>query len=594
MNKESLYDMLKKEWRIPYSEKIMRVIHSFSLTEKVLFFFFVVVFCGSGLSLLWQVNKSFLVETPDYGGSLTEGIIGSARFINPVLAISEADRDLTTLVYSGLLKVGSNGELLPDLAESYNISSDGLKYTFKLKNNIYFQDNTKVTADDVIFTIEKAQDTILKSPRKTNWDGVKVEKINDQSIVFTLRSPYSPFIQNMTLGILPKHVWTNANNEEFPFSQYNTKPIGSGPYKIDSVTYTASGLPSEYHLSAFNKYSLGKPYITNLIIKSYTDEKTLSNAYKKGDVESLHNISPKQFGTLLKKSDSTFFAPLPRVFGVFFNQNNAPVFVYKEVRQALNIAVNKQAIVDAVLGGYGQTIDEPVPPKTVGLIEQKNNASNTEQTGIDQNENIRKAQALLVKNGWKQNANGIFEKKDKKNTVTLAFSISTGDAPELKATAQILQKQWQVLGAKVDIKIFELSDLNQNIIRPRKYDSLLFGEIISRDLDLYPFWHSSQRNDPGLNIAMYTNLKADKILESIRKTTDENTLQKLYDKFDTEINNDIPAVFTYSPYFVYVVPQKVHNIDLGSLTTSAERFSNISKWYIETNNVWKIFIKNNN
>ncbi len=580
MIKESLKTFVKKEWHIPYADKIMRVIDNFSLTEKIIFFFFVVIFCASSISLLWQVNKSFLIEVPDYGGSLNEGIIGSARFINPLLAVSDADKDMTALVYSGLLKVNGTGELVPDLADSYTISNDGLVYTFVLKNKIYFQDGTKITADDVVFTIEKAQDNVLKSPRRSNWEGVKVEKINDQTIKFTLRGAYSPFIQNMTLGILPKHIWANASNEEFPFSQYNTKPIGSGPYKIDSIVYTGSGLPSEYHLSAFDAYALGKAYISNIVIKSYTDEKALVSAYKNGDIESVHSISPKEIPAI-SDNNTVMLASLPRVFGVFFNQNNAPVFVYSEVRQALNLATDKQAIVDDVLDGYGQIIDEPVPPKTINIT--PNTKNTTTHTGLE------KAMTLLIKNGWKKNANGIFEKKDKKGTVTLSFSISTGNAPELKAAAILLQKQWQELGADVSVKVFELSDLNQNIIRPRKYDSLLFGEVISRDLDLYPFWHSSQRNDPGLNIALYTNLKADKILENIRKTTDENTQQNLYDAFDTEINNDMPAVFTYSPYFIYIIPKKVHNVTLGQLTTPAERFSNISEWYIETNNVWQVF-----
>ena len=190
----------------------------------------------------------------------------------------------------------------------------------------------------------------------------------------------------------------------------------------------------------------------------------------------------------------------------------------------------------------------------------------------------------------------IFEKNlaakgSKKNIITLSFSISTGDAPELKATAYLLQEQWKKIGADVQVKIFEIGDLNQNIIRARKYDALLFGEIVGRDLDLYPFWHSSERVDPGLNIALYTNIKADKLLENIRKTTDSAEREKYFNSFNKEIASDMPAVFTYSPYFIYLIPAKVHNVTLGVLTTPSERFNEIEKWYIETNNIWKIFTK---
>lgn len=573
---------MHKEWHIGPLEKIMNVVRSFSLTEKTLFVLFSIVFIGSGLSMLYRVNKSFLVEVPDYGGSLTEGVVGAPRFINPLLASSDTDRDLATLIYSGLMKIDDQGKLVPDIAESYTISEDELTYVFTLKNNITFQDGVKLTVDDVIYTIEKAQDPQLKSPREANWIGVKVEKIDDKTISFTLKQTYAPFLQNTTLGILPKHIWKDASIEEFPFSQFNIKPVGTGPYKIESISYNDSGLPKEYHLQSFSKYALGKPFITNINIKSYSNEKEVIDAYKNGDIESLHSISPKQLPSLNVNKDEILLSPLPRIFGVFLNQNVAGVFVYKEVREALNMAADKKAIIDGVLDGYGQIIDSPVPVKEVVTN------SNTEDISV----RVEKAKELLTKNGWKQNSGGIFEKKDKKGTVRLSFSISTGNAPELKEAAYLLQKQWQMIGASVEVKIFEIGDLNQNIIKPRKYDALLFGEIVGRDMDVYPFWHSSGRLAPGLNIAMYANVKADKFLENIRKTSDETEKQTYIDGFNKEIKNDLPAVFTYSPYFIYIVPKKVQNVNLGLLTNPGERFVDVNKWYIETNNVWEIFKRN--
>jgi peptide/nickel transport system substrate-binding protein len=573
---------MQKEWHLGPLERIMNIVRSFSLTEKTLFVIFSIVFIFSGLTLLYKVNKSFLVEVPDYGGSLTEGVVGSPRFINPLLASSDTDRDLTSLIYSGLMKIDDQGKLVPDIAESYTVSDDELNYVFKLKNNITFHDGKKLTADDVVFTIEKAQDPELKSPREANWIGVKVEKIDETTVAFTLKQAYAPFLQNTTIGILPKHIWSDATIEEFPFSQYNIKPVGTGPYKVESVSQNDSGLPKEYKLVSFGKYALGKPFITNINIKSYTNEKEIITAYKNGDIESLHSISPKQLPNLDVGKDEILLSPLPRIFGVFLNQNVAGVFVYKEVREALDMSADKKAIIDGVLDGYGQIIDSPVPVKEIS------NNTNTEDINI----RVEKAKELLTKNGWKQNSAGIFEKKDKKGTVRLSFSISTGNAPELKEAAYLLQKQWQLIGANVEVKIFEIGDLNQNIIKPRKYDALLFGEIVGRDMDIYPFWHSSGRLSPGLNIAMYANVKADKLLENIRKTSDEGEKQTYIDSFNKEIKNDIPAIFTYSPYFIYVMPKKVQNVNLGLLTNPGERFVDVHKWYIETNNVWEIFKRN--
>ncbi len=576
MNPEQLKEFSKKQWHLPFAKKVSTVIEAFTLTEKVIFYFFVGIFFISGLALLWQVNTHFLVVVPDYGGTLSQGVVGSPRFINPLLDLSDADRDLSALIYSGLMKADADGELVPDLAESWTVSGDGLTYTFVIKQDAEFHDGTHVTADDVVVTIQKAQDPSLQSPRKSSWDGVTVKKIDAGTVEFSLTKPYSPFIQNTTIGILPKHIWSKVTDDEFPFSQYNTKPIGSGPYQVTSISYNSSGLPSEYHLTAFKKYALGRPYIDTVIVKAYQNDADMLSAYKNADIDSLYGISADELAQINPPQSSVKLSSLPRVFGVFFNQNIAPVFVYAEVRQALDMATDKQAIVTEVLGGYGQTIGGPVPPQTVGV-----STTTTHQ--------VAEAQALLEKKGWAKNTDGIYQKKDGKSTVTLSFSISTGDAPELKAAAQMLQKQWQDLGATVSVKIFEVSDLNQNIIRPRKYDALLFGEIVGRDLDLYPFWHSSERVDPGLNIALYANLKVDKTLESLRATSDKETKQTLLATFNKELSADQPAVFLYSPYFISVVPGKIKNVTVGSLNNASERLNNIYDWYIETNNVWSLF-----
>lgn len=573
--------LLRKQSKIPQVQKIIDIINTFSITEKVLFAVIATIFVISGITLLYKVNKAFLVEVPDFGGSITEGVVGSPRFINPILAISDADRDITALVYAGLLKASPEGGFVPDMAESYSISEDGLTYTFTLKEDALFHDGTKVTTEDIEFTIQKAQDALLKSPRRSSWDGVRVEKVDERTIRFILRQAYSPFIQNTTLGILPKHIWKNVDNESFPFSTFNTKPVGSGPYEVKAVETNSSGLPISYTLSSFRKYTLGRPFIDTLHLRFYPNEQTLLQAFERGDIESVNSVSPENMALLKKTGVQTLTPPLPRVFGVFFNQTESPVFINKEVRVALDTVLNKQELIESVLYGYGQPINGPLHTDKI-----------TEDSKTNE-ERLASARATLEKAGWAFNENGLYEKKTGNDTETLSFSISTSDAPELKALAQQIQKRWQELGARVDVKIFEVGDLNQNIIRPRKYDALLFGKVLGKDLDLYPFWHSSQRNDPGLNISLYTNTKTDKLLEDYRKTTDPKLKAQYLRLFEKEIRNDTPAVFLYSPYFIYITPTKVKNITLGELTISGERFLNVHEWYINTNNVWKIFINNN-
>ncbi|MDO8590368.1 MAG: ABC transporter substrate-binding protein [bacterium] len=584
--KDKLKHLFSKHYNIPKSHIIEDAVKKFSLTEKIIFYTLVFTLCLSAATLLWQVNESYIVEIPSYGGTLTEGVIGLPRFINPILAISDADRDLTALIYSGLLKATPDGTLVPDLAESYSISDDGLTYTFTLKQGLTFQDKTPLTADDVIFTIGKAQDPSLKSPKRPNWEGVEAEKVNDRQIKLILKQPYSPFLENVTLGILPKHVWNAVGSEEFQFSKFNIEPIGSGPYKLKTIEKNASGIPLYYRLEAFGQYAFGKPFIKNLVFRFYQSNNDMIAAYDNKNIESMANISPQQGSDILAKGGLVERTPLPRVFAVFFNQNHAPVLANKEVRQALDIAVNKEAVVNSVLNGEGIGINSPIPP---GLLE--GNSTTTGKTYANDDDRVAAAKKILENANWKFNdEKKIYEKKVKKDTIPLSFSISTSNAPELKAVAIMLKSMWEKIGAQVDVKIFEIGELNQNVIRTRKYDTLFFGEIVGRDLDLFAFWHSSQRNDPGLNIALYANAKVDKLLEEARANSDRNIRFDKYRALEQEIQNDIPAVFIYSPNFLYVVPKNLQGFSLGYITIPAERFINIEQWYVETERIWKIFL----
>ena len=223
--------------KLPGKLAINSVLSSFSRRERIVFFGLVVVLLLSTILILESINKSFMVEVPLRGGSTSLGIIGTPRFINPILANSLADESLTALIYSGLMRRSPDGTLIPDLAEKYEMSENGLIYTFTLKDNLYFQDEKIVTVDDVIFTISKIKDSIVKSSHKANWDGVSVEKVDEKTVRFTLKQPYASFLENTTLGIIERALWDNSPIE---LNTANTSPIGSGPYMINTVNKKSS------------------------------------------------------------------------------------------------------------------------------------------------------------------------------------------------------------------------------------------------------------------------------------------------------------------------------------------------------------------
>jgi peptide/nickel transport system substrate-binding protein len=578
----SLPEIVTKKRNFPLLSKIESLLSRFSTTERYIFYFLTILLALSSIILLFRVNDNFLVEVPTRGGSLTEGIVGYPRFINPLLSLSSADRDLTSLVYSGLIHYTAEGDIINSLAESIHISEDATEYAITLKEGITFHDGEPVTTEDVVFTLNKVQDPLLKSPKFSNWEGVTHEALSDREIIITLREPYIPFIENLTLGILPKHIWSKADTDQFTFSQFNIDPIGSGPYKISHTKRNSAGLPVFYDLSPFENYALGEPLIDTLKVRFYPNESDAIDALIQGEIESISNTSPEQAVALSSMGLSAHSTPLPRIFAVFLNQSQATVFTRSEVREALNLALNKERIVEEVLKGFGRAIDGPIPQSLLA----------TETTSPEIPEGVSQleyAKTILAEAGWEPTESGVLGLETDEEEFLLSFSISTSNIPNLVQTAERVKEDWEALGADIEIKIFETGDLNQNVIRQRKYNTLLFGEIIGRSLDLYPFWHSSQRNDPGLNVALYANIAADGLLEDIREEKDKELRYELHQEFTQEVTNEIPAIFTYSPDFIYFLPDKVHNFKIQTITTAEERFLNVHEWFIETDHVWKIF-----
>ncbi len=583
---ENLYSRIRN-FKLPKKKEINSIFNTFSKKERTVFILLLLTLLISTVLILENINKSLMISVPLHGGFISEGIIGTPRFVNPILANSPADLDLVSLIYSGLMRKNSNGTVFPDLAEKYEISKDGLTYTFTLKDNTYFQDGKPITADDVIFTINEIKDPIIKSPRKVDWDGVNVTKIDDKTIEFSLKKPYPSFLENLTLGIMPEYLWDNSSIE---LNNANTSPVGSGPYLIKNTTKESSGLINSYELESFKKFSLGEPYINKVNLHFYLNENDLVRALEDGVVNQISSITPLNADILKERNYQMESYILPRVFGLFFNQNKNQLFTDKVITKAIDQAIDKNKIVQEVLFGYGVTIDGPIPPNMIAYQKLSGTANPSRELVLQNTQNN------LAKDGWTKGPDGFLQKtttnkKKKKTTLSLEFSISTGNADELTKTAEIIKQNLSDIGIKVNIKTFEIGNLNQSVIRPRDYDSLLFGQIVNRESDLFAFWHSSQRKDPGLNVAMYTNAKVDKILEDASTTIDEQARIKKYIQFEDEIKKDMPAVFLYSPDFIYVVSKNLKGLSVDHITSPADRFSNIYSWYTETQNVWKIFNK---
>jgi peptide/nickel transport system substrate-binding protein len=562
--------------RLSLLHHYFRYLYSKSTFDRALFAFLTCVFLLSGAVWLWQQGAENQTVVPTRGGTLHEGIVGSPRFVNPVLAITRADQDMASLIYRGLYTVDADGTLVPDLAEAVTISEDGRVYNITLKTDQYWHDETPITANDVVYTIAMVQNPELKSPVRGNWNDVTVELIGSHELNLILEEPYTPFSENLTLGILPRHLWEQLSTDEFPFSQYNTTPVGSGPFRILRVVRGDSGLIERYDFEVFPEFT-PTPALTGLAVHFFADEVAVRRALEAGDITHTAALD-NQSVAALKDTYTVYTRPLPRVFALYPNQNRNAALRDIAARRALSQAIDRETLIADVLNGYGEATALPLP-SGYGL------ATTTSSSSLAQ------ATETLLAGGWKQTSAGGWEKDIDDVTVSLAVTITTANVAPFEDTAEFVRAAWDELGVDVSLALYEQSDLVQAVIRPRDYELLLFGTDIGRQLDFYPFWHSSQREDPGLNVALYTNIAVDETLEAYRTTREPAAQADLLATFIAEMRADQPAIFLFNPQFTYVTRSDIPMDIPIQLTRPSERFATLPSWHIQSESLWPMVIK---
>jgi peptide/nickel transport system substrate-binding protein len=509
-------------------------------------------------SALVSFNSRFLVTVPAYGGDITEGIVGTPRFINPVLATNEQDEDLTALVFAGLTKKDASGNAVYDMAESITESDDGLHYDVVLKKSARFHDGTPVTVDDVIYTINLVQNPNIKSPRRVEWEGVTMEKISDTEMTFSLKKEYPQFMDRLALGILPKNIWKNLTDEQFPLSDYNIHAVGSGPYMIDSIK-SSSGIPYSFTLRAHEDYTLGRPYIDTITITTYQSEKYMVQAFQNGDISRIHGVSPETTTSLRVADSQIHTSLLPRTFTVFFNTNKSTALSEQKVRQALAMAIDKDAIVKTVLHNYGKVTNAPFPFD--------------EDTATSTYDPIQAKALLEGSKAFKANKG-------------VSITLATANTDEMKATANMIKTYWEAIGVKVTLAVYEVSDINQSVIKDRDFEALLFASITETPADLYAFWHSSQRTYPGLNISGYVSNSLDKNLETLRNGSDPVALDAAYRSVKKEFADEVPSIFLFAPSLIYVSTDKSTTLLPVVSFSNSSRFTLVQDWHRYSERIW--------
>lgn len=512
---------------------------------------------------------------PDDGGVLRIGLVGNPRYINPILLYTyDVDQSLASLIFKGLFKIDGRGGFEPDLAKDFSISKDKRTYTVSIKDGVKWQDGEALTSDDVVFTVRTIQNAAWQSPQRQNWAGVNVEAVDQNTVRFTLPNPYNSFIQNLTLKIIPKHIWSAISPERVTLTDYNLKPIGSGPFIFSSFQKEQSGFISRYTLKANPLYFEGKPYLDEIEIVFYSNETDVISGLLKGEIDAYGTIDPKIISLFIKRrSFTTTFTDLPRYYSVFFNNESEPT-KNPEVRQALEMATPKAEIIKTILAGQGEMLQSPFSPKIFPYLEIKDIY------------NPDAAKKLLEKNGWIVNAEtGFRQKLYKKISRDLEINLITSQNENFVSIASLIKDSWEKIGAKVNLKVIPLQELEAEYIRPRNFDALLFGEVIGQNPDLYSFWHSSQKFDPGLNLSVFTSKDLDRLIEELRQSPGEN--QNIIESIQKIFIKNVPAVFLYAPRYAFIKADSFTHSPYLIMNSGSDIFNNVNKWYKNTKRVLK-------
>ncbi|MFH1890832.1 MAG: peptide ABC transporter substrate-binding protein [Candidatus Kuenenbacteria bacterium] len=550
--------------------------------------------------LFWKAN---FIDKPAIGGTYTEGIIGSPQKINPLYSsTNEADRDIVKLVFSGLIKFDDNGTALSDLAQDWFIDESQTKYTFSLREDIQWPDEKPFTSEDVVFTLNAIQNPDYQSPLRSSWENIAIEAIDLHTVQFTLPKPFQSFLKNLSVGILPAHLWQDIKPENALLAELNSEPIGLGMYKFDSYTKDKQGYIKSYSLIKNENYHIAEPFIKQITFRFYPNFELAIDALKNKNIDGLNFLPQNLKEKLETRKDLNYYSlSLPQYTAVFFNQQKNELLKINKFKEALNLSIDKDKIISTVLSGEARLISSPILPGFPGYERQSESTFNVEQ-----------AKKILQDLGWAQKEITADEKNNQdsdpseddhstttpsisietdanglskflyKNDLELTINLTLADQPQSVATAELIQKYWQAIGVKTNLHIIDPKQIQKDIIAPRNFEALLFGEILGNDSDLYAFWHSSQAGENGLNLADFKNSEADNLLEKAMQETDIQKKADYYIKFQNILTSQMPAIFLYTPNYTYVVADKIKGIKLTHILTPTDRLINIDSWYIRT------------
>lgn len=504
-------------------------------------------------------SAKYFDNVPVSGGAYIEGVVGYPKAINPLYASSrDIDNDLSRLIYSRLFNYNDKGQIVSDLTKDYSISEDKKEYTVVIKDNVYWHNGNNLNADDVVFTFNLIKNENYNSPLRQQFSGITIEKIDEKTVKFILPEVYSPFLEMLTFGIMPKHIWQTIGPEAIALNDFNLKPIGSGPYKFKTLIRSKGGDIKEYILEANETYYEKVPYIEEFSFIFFPSHEEAIRSFNDNNIDGLSVLPYSNRSDILsKESVQIYNLSRPQLVGLFFNLEE-DIFQDKELRRGLSVAVDRQQLVKDVYNNYYQVAYGPIL-----------------KTSFAYNKEIEEKLKFSP-----EEAKEIMSSKDDIN-----LEITVIDINQNQLVAEEIKEYWQDVGVNVDINLITLEQAF-DVIKNRDFEVLLYGQAIGGDPDVFAFWHSSQDGSQGLNISNYQNEEVDNLLLEARTTVSKEERIDKYNQFQKILTEDNPAIFLYSPSYNYVHDKKVKGFNGQSVITPDDRFSEVPYWYTKTKKTW--------
>lgn len=531
----------------------------------------------AGLLMLPEKPQTAFAPQPSEGGIYSEALIGSYSRLNPLLDLNNsADRDIDRLIYSRLVSYDARGFPVPDLADSWGVSQDGKTYNFTIRKDAKWHDGRSVSADDVIFTISliKSPESIFPQSVKEFWSKIEIIKLNDQAIQFILPESFAPFLDYLTFGVLPQHLLEGTTAAGLPEAGINLSPVGSGPYKFDTLQIS-DGVVIGVELIANPDYYGKKPFLDRVIFKYFNTSEEAWQAYQTGEVLGVSQITPAILNQAL--SDPTinvYTARLPELSLILFNLNESelPFFQDEAFRKALYQGLNRNYMVSSVLSGQAIIANGPIFPHTWAYNDKLTTIPYDPEAAIKA---LKNEKYLILDSG-----DTVRSDLDGNR---LEFTLSHPDDEIHVRLAKIIQDNWAFIGVKVNLEPMPYDDLINDRLETREYQAALVDINLNRtpDPDPYPFWHESEISS-GQNYSQWVNRAASEYIERARINPDYSERAKNYKNFQVVFNNDLPALPLYYPVYSFGINSIVWNAQLPPMFDTSDRFQTIGDWYIVT------------